>query len=343
MRRAIALSVVIALAALAACGDEKEEESTEITEVVEDTSSADESTTATEMAADTETATTTEAPDATAGQELAYFASYDLPGFEPKMLRFTPRAGEGWPVVVLLHGGMMDANAMAPVATALAERELLVYAPTYDGYSALKAAGPDQVNSGQWAGETLLGDLSCAVRVARLDAVKQGGDPDRLVLAGYSMGAAFGATVTIVGDDPEITALTSGTCAAPDGSAVPDAFFGWEGPYDWDAVVEAEFAGLLELAPETIRLLGPIPHIEADSSDDRVPFHLRSGDQLYRSVSHAEHLATLEAALAAEGWPVSSEVLPGVSHTDFMGTFIESKGIEEIYDLIAEIANNPTE
>ena len=39
---------------------------------------------------------------------------------------------------------------------------------------------------------------------------------------------------------------------------------------------------------------------------------------------------------------MSSEVLPGMSHTDFMGTFIESKGIEEMYDLIAEIADNPT-
>lgn len=48
MRKVVALSVVVALAALAACGDDETDESTEVTE---DTSSIDESTTGTEIPA----------------------------------------------------------------------------------------------------------------------------------------------------------------------------------------------------------------------------------------------------------------------------------------------------
>lgn len=266
---------------------------------------------------------------------IPYLAADEGVGTEPTMLRFVPSGGGGWPVVVLLHGLGMDGEAMEPVAAALAERGLMVYAPTYR--IVLAGVREEQLESGQWAGETLLGDLACAIRTARVDAAAQGADVERLVLVGYSMGAAFGATVTIVGDDPDLASHASGTCVATEGSAVPDAFFGWEGPYDWDEVAEAEFPVLVDLAPDGVRMLGPLPHVEAGLPDEPVPFHLRAGDQTYRSFSHADHLATFEAALDTAGWPVETEVLAGALHTDFV-----EPGIPELDDLIVEIADDPT-
>ena len=267
---------------------------------------------------------------------IRYFDVYEGRGGEPTMFRFTPGDGANWPIVVLLHGGRQTGGSMEGAARALAERGLLVYAPTYN--IDLWRVGSEMVESGQWAGEVLLGDLACAIRAARHDAATQGGDTDRLVLAGYSMGAAFGATVAIVGDDPELTTRASGGCVVQEGSAVPSAFYGWEGPYDWDEIAEGVFPRLVELAPDAIRALGPLPHVATRSPDGLIPFHLQSGDQLYRSVSHADHLRAFESALTAAGWPVWSEILPGRVHTDFM----TSPGIPESYDLIAQIANDPT-
>jgi acetyl esterase/lipase len=268
-------------------------------------------------------------------QTIPYFTAYEGLGAEPSMLRLVPSGDGGWPVVVLLHGQSMDGEAMQPVATALAERGLIVYVPTYR--LVLAGVRAEQLEAGQWAGETLLGDLACAIRTARADAAAQGADTDRLVLAGYSMGAAFGATVTLVGDEPGLASGTSGTCVTSDGSAVPDAFFGWEGPYDWDEVAEAEYPVLADLAPDALRMLGPLPHVEAGLPDEPAPFHLRAGDQQYRSFSLADHLATFEAALDAAGWPVEAEVLPGKLHTDFI-----EPGIPELNDLIVQIANDAT-
>jgi hypothetical protein len=130
---------------------------------------------------------------------------------------------------------------------------------------------------------------------------------------------------------------TSGPCVATEGSAVPDAFVGREGSYDWNEVATTQFPQLVEVAPDAIRLLGPLPHVEAGIGDKPVPFHLRAGDQLYRSFSHADQLATFEAALEDAGWPVTAEVLPGRFHT----AFIESPGIPGMDELIVEIANDP--
>ncbi len=267
-------------------------------------------------------------------QTIPYFARYDGLGSEPTMLRFVPSGDGGWPVVVLLHGGGMRGESMRALATALAERGLIVYAPTYR--LVLAGVREELLESGQWAGETLLGDLACAIRTARADAAVHGADTDRLVLVGYSMGAAFGATVTIVGDDPQLASHSSGPCVSEDGSAVPDAFFGWEGPYDWGEVAAAEYPVLAEVAPDAIGALGPLPHIEAGRPGE-VPFHLRAGDQLFHSFSHADHLAKFAAALDAAGWPVDADVLPGKLHADFV-----YPGIPELNELIVRIADDPT-
>jgi acetyl esterase/lipase len=266
---------------------------------------------------------------------VRYLAGYDRAGAEPTMLRVTPDGDGTWPVIVLLHGGGMDAGGMTWLAETLAEQGAVVYVPTYR--HAFWGVGVAQVESGEWPGETLLGDIACAVRVARADASGHGGDADRVTIVGYSMGAAFGATVALRGDDPDLAGSTSGPCANDVGSGVPDAFVGWEGPYDWDQLGVSELADIAELAPDVFHSLGPVSSLDGHPGGGEVPFHLFAGDQLYRSVSHADHLATFAAALADGGWPVTSEVLPDRSHTDL----ITAPGIAEVNEQILAIARNP--
>ena len=136
------------------------------------------------------------------------------------MDRFLPVGDGPWPVVVLLHGGTMRAEGMWSTAWAIAERGANVYTPTFLHW--LWDLRSEHVASGFWAGETLLGDLSCAIRAARADAIDHGGAPEHLTLVGYSMGAGFGATVTLVGDDSDLAAGTSGSCVVSGGSVMPD-------------------------------------------------------------------------------------------------------------------------
>jgi len=252
------------------------------------------------------------------------------------MDRYVPDGDGPWPVVVLLHGGTMDGHAMAGVAQAIAERGVIVYTPTY--LHGMWDLGAEGVASGHWAGETLLGDLSCAIRAARADALEHGGAPEHLVLVGYSMGAGFGATVTLVGDDSDLAVGTSGSCVVSDGSVVPAAFVGWEGTYDWDAVVATEFPELLDLAPETIQTLGALGHVGRNFPDDPPPFHLRSGDMAFKGHYHSDFQASFDAALSAVGWPVTAEVLPDRYHT----AFYQGLPFPEMTDLIVDVAYNPS-
>jgi dienelactone hydrolase len=249
------------------------------------------------------------------------------------MHRFVPEGDGPWPVVVLLHGGDgMVGWSMHTVAEDVAAHGIIVYTPTY--LHDLDADA-DQVDSGLWAGGTLLPDLACAIRTARADAPQFGGDPGRPTLAGYSMGGAFGATVALVGGDPEFAAGGSGACVTDGGSAVPAAFVGWEGPYDWEAVIEAGFPEMLDVAPEAIRGLGPLQHLQDPTGNGPVPFHLRSGDGTWRGLDHAAHMTRFAEALTAAGLPVTTGILPGTHHTDFLDS------IPEMIDLIVGVAYDP--
>jgi len=252
------------------------------------------------------------------------------------MHRFLPEGDGPWPVVVLLHGGYQRAGNMDSLAQEIARRGILVYTPTY-----LHELDADagQIASGLWAAGTTIGDVSCAVRAARADAGQHGGAPERVIVVGYSMGAGFGATVALAGDDPDSTANTSGTCVTSAGSAVPVAFVGWEGPYDWEQLMVREFPDTLILAPEAIHVMSTLTHALRRPDDGAPAFHLRSGDQAWHGVPHADYMDQLATVLAESGWSVTTGVLPGHHHTDFFSEPL----IPEMIDLIVDVAYGATE
>ncbi|THA26553.1 alpha/beta hydrolase [Streptomyces sp. RKND-216] len=86
------------------------------------------------------------------------------------------------PVVLLWHGrGPDERDVLAPLAGAIAAHGLLVAVPDW------RPDAPD----GGWA------HLSESVRFTREHAETYGGDADRIVLAGWSLGALAGAGVTL--------------------------------------------------------------------------------------------------------------------------------------------------
>ena len=252
------------------------------------------------------------------------------------MSRFVPDGEGPWPVAVLIHGRAMVGTDMTWPAKAIAERGVIVYAPTYPG-GKYWGTSAEQVESELWAGTTVLGDLSCAVRAARADALDHGGDPDRLIVVGHSAGGTFGATLALIDDDPELTAGSSGSCVVAEGSSSPAAFVGWEGGYDWDALSERSFSAALEPEPEAIRALGPLATLDQRTPDRTVPFHLRSGDREFEGIDFAAHMVRFEEALTEAGLPVSAEVLPGETHAEFVGIW----SIPEVVDLVVEVAYDP--
>lgn len=69
--------------------------------------------------------------------------------------------------------------------------------------------------------------IACAMRFARARAADYGGDPAKITMVAQSAGAALGIVVALAGNDD------TEDCEATDGSALPDAFVGYEGAYDW--------------------------------------------------------------------------------------------------------------
>jgi dienelactone hydrolase len=124
-----------------------------------------------------------------------------------------PTQDGSWPVVVVAHGAGGTRVEMRDWATGIAEQGAITYNVSWPAGTTL----PDQ-----GAAER----LACAMRVAAADAADHGADTSRVVFVGHSLGAAVGAAVSLGG------APASGDCAAADGDSLPDAFVGYEGPYD---------------------------------------------------------------------------------------------------------------
>lgn len=128
------------------------------------------------------------------------------------MERLAPEQGGSWPVVVVAHGGYQKRSAVHDWATGIAARGAMTYNVDWP--------------AGAFGNQESAESLACAVRVAVHDAAEHGGDTSRVVFVGHSLGASVGAAVALGGSE------VSPDCAVRDGEALPDAFVGYEGPYD---------------------------------------------------------------------------------------------------------------
>jgi acetyl esterase/lipase len=204
---------------------------------------------------------------------------------------YWPSAGSVWPVVVFLHGGDIDKRLMGALATAVAGQGAVVFVPAYQS----DEPPPDKIVTGAE-------QVACAVRFARAYGTEYGGDPARIVIVGHSAGGAFGALISLAGDEYH------GACSVTEGSAVPDLFIGLDGAYDILRYITEETLGA---APDEEWVkISPYAHIPGVASASDPPFHLFVG----REIELLRDGQAFRDALQRAGYRASLTQFPGVSH-----------------------------
>jgi len=94
-----------------------------------------------------------------------------------------------WPVIVTIHGRPRYPSDMEELAEALAAKGAVVFNVDYRGVRPVSKGFPQSIS-----------DVACAIRWARQNASRYGGDRDHVVLVGHSMGGYVGAMVSLAGD-----------------------------------------------------------------------------------------------------------------------------------------------
>ncbi len=124
-----------------------------------------------------------------------------------------PADDGSWPVVILAHGSVQHRSAVSDWATGIAAGGALTYNVEWP--------------SGVGPAEEAVDSLACAISVAVDDAAAHGGDTARVVYVGHSLGAGIGAAAALGG-----AAHLDGCAVGAEADRLPDAFVGYEGPYD---------------------------------------------------------------------------------------------------------------
>lgn len=112
------------------------------------------------------------------------------------------------PTVVLFNGGgklFTERRYQTPLAVELAKRGAVVFLVAYRG-----------VTTGNYDSQSF-NDARCALRFARAHAADYGGDPDRVVAIGHSLGGLMSLDIAIHPEEEADGCLADGT-AIPDGA-----------------------------------------------------------------------------------------------------------------------------
>lgn len=235
----------------------------------------------------------------------------------------------GSPVVVLVHGCCGDRSDLGRLAEAISGAGALVFNADWAGIDA-DARFPGAFE-----------DVACAVRFAHARARDLGGEPARVVLAGWEDGALAATVVAAAGDG-----FDDQRCRYPRASPFPDAVVGIAGFYGWPLPVPTEydtaraedfFGGspqsaptaweratpyaVVSAAPATVLLVGTTDPLTADAR--RYAVALQQARRTVRLVEIPPHGdQTLISPRTAEGRTVVAEVLgaacavPDVPRTD---------------------------
>lgn len=210
---------------------------------------------------------------------------------DQKLDVFWPSSSNGWPIVVILHGGQVPKTSVRSLAKALAGQGAVVFVPEYQSYE----PPPDRIFKGPE-------DAACAVRFARANGPGYGGIPERVVVIGHSAGGAYGALIALTGDQ------FHGDCLVSEGSAIPDLFIGLDGIYDFLRYIPEVY---LRGAPaeEWLRV-SPLVQVHSVPSSGYPPFHLFVG----KETELLQNAQAFRDALLDAGYEASLIQFPGVDH-----------------------------
>lgn len=134
-----------------------------------------------------------------------------------------PTAPGSRPIVLLVSGGpnpLADQGYVMDAGFPVAVHDVVVINPVWR---------QDRDQGGGWP--TSFQDIACAVGVARVIGPDYGGDPDRVVLVGHSLGGWAGAVVAL---SPTAITPAADNCNPTSGSLRPDALVTLAGAVDLD-------------------------------------------------------------------------------------------------------------
>ncbi len=264
------------------------------------------------------TPTTTPAPAATLTTEITNSIVYaNVDDTLTRLDVITPSQQGPWPMVVLVHGFNQNRFEFEHLARAIASHGAVVYNTDVE-FSVPFLPSIER--------------LACAVRFARASATDYDGDPDSITLVGHSAGAASGLVVGLAGDD------FKGDCIESDVSAIPDAFVGYEGPYDF---ITVNYGGVVnhtylkQTDPVLAEALNPYSHIGRNPD---LQIHLIHGDdvdslwyEVKPEVSNDMHQALVDA-----GYDAELTVLEGATHRDLSSQYSEvfAVTIQEVMEFV---------
>ncbi len=207
---------------------------------------------------------------------------------------YRPAAAAKSPVVVFFYGGSWqtgDKETYLFVATALARRGYVVVVPDYRVYPQVRYPG-------------FLQDGARAVRWAKDNAARFGGDPGRLFVMGHSAGAYIAAMLVLDSRWLQEAGLTPNRDVA--------GLIGISGPYDFlplHGTLATIFGG--SNVPDT----QPISHVAPGAP----PAFLATGQR--DRIVEPSNTTRLAAKLTAAGDKVVVKTYPWVGHLTIIGSF----------------------
>jgi acetyl esterase/lipase len=208
---------------------------------------------------------------------------------------YRPASATGLPVIVFFYGGSWQAGDKETylfAATALAQRGYVVVVPDYRVYPEVRYPA-------------FLEDSARAVRWAKDNAVRVGGNPDKLFIMGHSAGAYIAAMLVLDGRWLQAVGVTPNRDIA--------GLIGISGPYDFlplhDGVLATIFGGYN--VPDT----QPISHVMPGAP----PALLVTGQR--DNVVEPSNTTRLAARLAAQGDKAVVKTYPRVGHITIIGSF----------------------
>jgi acetyl esterase/lipase len=233
---------------------------------------------------------------------------------------YAPSEPGPWPVIVTAHGWAQNRRFMADLAEAIASEGAIIYNIDVD-YKIPHLIAIEQI--------------ACAIRFARVTAENYGGNPNRITLVGNSAGASTGAVAALVGDDFE------GDCVENDAFALPDAFVGFEGPYDYmmnvyDSALDHTY--LKNRDPELWEAINPYSHIGRNPDLQVRLLHGEDEDTHWYEIPPQASI-DFHQALADAGYDVTLTIVEFTGHTalGWDGSEVFQIAIQQTL----EVAHNP--
>jgi acetyl esterase/lipase len=213
---------------------------------------------------------------------------------------------ENAPVLVVFHGIPTDRSVMAELAAEFSARGYVVFNADWQ----FDPEAPSFATGGNFHG-------ACALRFARENAERYGGNPDDVATLGYSAGGAISAVLGLNGD------AISGQCASDESlSAVPERVIAFAGMFEYQLLDSSgiTFGSFLsEQDPELWASINPYEQLDQAAGVSALLIHGSADDVI--PLASTERFSE---ALDANGADVTTHVLEGVDHFVAFDTALES-------------------